>query len=49
MKFQRLQAMLGKFISEDVVANIAIGVANSNLSEDKKCEVLENILKVYTK
>ena len=49
MKFQQLQQELSKFINEDEVCNIAIGIANSNLTSEQKCEVLENILKVYTK
>ena len=49
MKFQELQAELSQFINEDIVTDIAIGIMKTNISYKQKCEVLENILKIYTK
>ena len=44
MKFQKLQSDLAKYIDEDVVTIIAIGIANTDLTEDEKCNVLKSII-----
>jgi hypothetical protein len=49
MYYQRLQAQLEMYLNDDVVTTIALGISNSKLTTEQKCEALEGILKVCQK
>ncbi len=46
-EFQTLQGQLEIYLNEDTVTNIALGISNSNLSDEGKVEVLKNIIKTF--
>ena len=46
-EFQMLQSDLMKYLNEDEVTTIAIGISNSDIEPQQKVDVLKSILKVF--